>query len=186
MSEADRVFPRRKFSGPRLAPEDKHLLQIAPQRGRSGSGRVVEVVHLRPSRAKPADFQARLSTQSAPAEARLEDFDARPAPTPPPQDRPATASNSTAHVGHLMPGWEPLLPPVQPPAMPNAPTAKATTGTRRTRRPAAPDRETLEPAPRSFADPFDAGDTGSNCIRCGYLIDVEAEKHGLMIWAQYR
>jgi hypothetical protein len=62
-----------------------------------------------------------------------------------------------------MPGWEPLLAPVEP----VEPAAKPVVG-------------------RAFADPFAAEDTGTNCIRCGYLVSPEREKRGLLTCHQCR
>jgi hypothetical protein len=31
---------------------------------------------------------------------------------------------------------------------------------------------------RSFADPFDTGDDGANCLRCGYLVEPARERRG--------
>jgi hypothetical protein len=62
-----------------------------------------------------------------------------------------------------MPGWEPLLAPVEP----DAPAAKPADG-------------------RAFADPFTAEDTGTNCIRCGYLVSSAREKRGLLTCSQCR
>ncbi len=41
-------------------------------------------------------------------------------------------------------------------------------------------------AGRAFADPFAAEDTGANCIRCGYLVEPEREKRGLLTCHQCR
>jgi hypothetical protein len=38
----------------------------------------------------------------------------------------------------------------------------------------------------AFADPFAAEDTGTNCIRCGYLVSPEREKRGLLTCHQCR
>lgn len=184
MSEADRVFPRNRFAGTRPSSEDKQLLQIASRRGGTGSSRIVEVVHLRTSRAKPAsaDVQRQPLTHLTHAETWPEGFHARSAP----MAAPATPGDPVPQVGHPVPGWEPLLPPLQPPTTSIAPVVEVTAATGRTKRLAAPDSEALKRAPRRFADPFDPEDTGSNCIRCGYLIETAAERTGLIICSQCR
>ena len=183
-SEADRVFPRNQFAGTRPSSEVKQLLRIASRRGGIGSSRVIEVVHLRTSRAKPAsaDVQRQPPTHLAHAETWSEGFHARSAPMAP----PAIPADPVLQVGHLIPSWEPLLPPLQPPTTYIAPLVEVTAATCRTKRLAAPDREALKRAPRHFADPFDPEDTGSNCIRCGYLIETAAERTGLVICSQCR
>jgi hypothetical protein len=83
-----------------------------------------------------------------------------------------------------MPGWEPLLPPLQP----AEPEAKAPAGVRSQSRIAKAERLKSEPAPtkRTFADPFAADDTGTNCIRCGYRVSLARENRGLMTCTQCR
>jgi hypothetical protein len=77
-----------------------------------------------------------------------------------------------------MPGWEPLLPPLQL----VEPAAKIPAGARprpRVAKPEHPENQ-LKPTRRAFADPFAADDGGTNCIRCGYLVSPAREKRGLM------
>ena len=174
MSEADRVFARMVPSEPHPAPEDRQYLHIAPRkRGPdAGQGRVVEVVHRRSDRsAETAPRETlRSGRSSAHAETWPEGFQARSAPMPPAAEFPAAAPEP-APVGHVMPGWEPLLPPVAAEAPPPA---------------AAPPQRKAEPkAPRgrAFADPYATEDTGTNCLRCGYLVEPAREKRGLMTCA---
>jgi hypothetical protein len=75
-----------------------------------------------------------------------------------------------------MPGWEPLLAPIEP----VEPTVKPATGQHRQPKAAKP------PGKRAFADPFAAEDTGANCIRCGYLVSPAREKRGLLTCHQCR
>ena len=51
-------------------------------------------------------------------------------------------------------------------------------GIRPQRRVAKPERPEKRPAStrRVFADPFAADDSGTNCIRCGYLVSPAREK----------
>ena len=74
----------------------------------------------------------------------------------------------------MMPGWKPLLSPIEPEAVPavlaapqRQPKASAVSKTRE----------------RAFADPFATEDTGANCFRCGYLVEPAREKRGLMTCA---
>ena len=97
---------------------------------------------------------------------------------------PQVEQAPAASVGHLMPGWEPLLPPL-PPA---EPVAKTPVGVRPRPRVARPDRSDAASAStrRGFADPFAVDGTGANCIRCGYLVSPAREKRGLMTCVQCR
>ncbi|MDN3567442.1 hypothetical protein QWZ14_23935 [Paeniroseomonas aquatica] len=195
MSEADRVFPRHSFAESHPTPEDKQLLHIAPRRRGSGPTRVVEVVHLPAGRTKsPAEPAA--PPRSAHAETWPEGFRAKPALAMPTLDQPAAAPEAAPQVGHVMPGWEPLLPPAEAEApQPRQPRAAARAASAKAPPVAAasapdkqdPDKQDPEkPAPsrRAFADPFAAEDTGTNCLRCGYLVQPGREKRGLLTCAQ--
>jgi hypothetical protein len=83
-----------------------------------------------------------------------------------------------------MPGWEPLLPPLQPVEL----VAKNPVGTRSRPRVAKPKQPNNQPRSikRAFADPFAAGDSGTNCIRCGYIVSPAREKRGLTTCLQCR
>ena len=173
MSEADRVFARMTPPGSQSTPEDKELLHIAPRRRgmTTGQSRVVEVVHRHSDRSADAPRPERSSAHAA---SWPEGFQARSAPVPPPLQAPTAASEPAPLVGHVMPGWEPLLPPIDPEA------AQAVS--------AAPQRQPKVSAvpktrKRTFADPFAAEDTGANCFRCGYLVEPAREKRGLMTCA---
>jgi hypothetical protein len=180
MSEADRVFARMTTPGTHPTSEDKQLLHIAPRRrGTSaGQGRVVEVVHRRSDRVAATAEPAKLPAPSAHAATWPEGFQARPTPAPPPVDPLTPAPPPDPQVGHVMPGWEPLLAPLHP----NEPPAKAPTGPRHPPKVVKPARSADQPqSPRRvFADPFAADDTGANCIRCGYLVSPARERRGLM------
>ena len=176
MSEADRVFARMTPAGSPSAPEDKKLLHIAPRRRgmTTGQSRVVEVVHRHSDRSADAPRQEHSSAYAA---SWPEGFQARSAPVPPPLETLTAASEPAPPVGHVMPGWEPLLPPA------DLDVAQAV--------PAAPRRQPKAPAvpktrERAFADPFATEDTGANCFRCGYLVEPAREKRGLMTCAACR
>jgi hypothetical protein len=170
MSEADRVFARMTPTGLHPAPEDKELLHInARRRGTVlGQSRVVEVVHRRSDR--PAEVQ-RPERASAHAASWPEGFQARSASVPPPTEVSAASPVPAPPVGHVMPGWEPLLAPMEAPPPPVPPQ-------RQTKASVMP-----KPPERGFADPFVAEDTGANCLRCGYLVEPAREKRGLMTCA---
>ena len=160
MSEADRVFARMTPPGSPSVPEDKELLHIVPRRRGTATSqsRVVEVVHRRSARSADAP--------------RPEGFQARSGPVSPPLETPIASPDPAPQVGHVMPGWEPLLLPIEPETAPAPPQRQPKT-------PAAP-----KPRKRAFADPFAAEDTGANCFRCGYLIEAAREKRGLMTCAR--
>ena len=68
---------------------------------------MVEVVHRRSGHKAPPAEPAHATTWP-------EEFQGRSAPTLPPAEDPAVTPVPAPPVGHLMPGWEPLLPPLQP------------------------------------------------------------------------
>ena len=174
MSEADRVFSRMTTPGTLPSPEDKQFLHVTSRRrgAVAGQSRVVEVVHRRSSH---------LAAPAEPAHAATwpEGFLGRSAPTlPSAEDLAATPTPASAPaVGHLMPGWEPLLPPLQPAEL----AAKIPAGVHPRPRVAKPEQSKNQPMSikRAFADPFAADDSGTNCIRCGYLVEQAREKRGL-------
>ena len=179
MSEADRVFSRMTTPRSLPSPEDKQFLHVTSRRrgAVAGQNRVVEVVHRRSGRVAPSAEQIqaptsseRMQSGSTPALPAAQEPAATPAPAPP--------------VAHLMPGWEPLLPPLEP----VEPAAKILAGVRPRPRVAKAERANIQSAStqRAFADPFAADDTGANCIRCGYLVSPAREKRGLMTCLQCR
>jgi hypothetical protein len=179
MSEADRVFSRMTTPGALPSPEDKQFLHVTSRRrgAVAGQSRVVEVVHRRSSStAAPAE----------PAHAATwpEGFQGRSAQTLPPAEDPAASPVPAPPVGHLMPGWEPLLPPLQP----VEPAAKIPAGSRPRPQVAKLEQSKNQPesTKRAFADPFAADDSGTNCIRCGYLVSPTREKRGLKTCLQCR
>jgi hypothetical protein len=109
MSEADRVFSRMTTPGSLPSPEDKQLLHIASRRrgAVASQSRVVEVVHRRSGQKAP-------SAEPKHATPWPEEFQGRSAPTLPPAEDPAATPVRAPPVGHLMPGWKPMLPPLQP------------------------------------------------------------------------
>jgi hypothetical protein len=158
MSEADRVFSRMATPGALPSPDDKQLLHVTSRRrgAVAGQSRVVEVVHRRLGQKAP-------SAEPAPAASWLEGIQGRSAPPLPSAEDPIGTPVPAPPVGHLMPGWVPLLSPLPP----VEPAAKIPAGIRPRARPAKPERPEDQPKSikRAFADPFAAGDTGTNCIR---------------------
>ena len=176
MSEADRVFARMTTPGTLPSPEDKQFLHVTSRRrgAAAGQNRVVEVVHRRSGHKAPA-------VDPAPAASWPEGFQGRSTPPLPSVEDPAASPVPALPVAHLMPGWKPLLAPLQPPA--KVPMDNCTQ-----RRAAKLERSKTPPklTRRAFADPFVVDDTGTNCIRCGYLVSPAREKRGLMTCMQCR
>jgi hypothetical protein len=177
MSEAGRVFARLTTPGSLPSPEDKQLLHVTSRRRGAvpGQSRVVEVVHRRSGRTAPLAEP----THAAPW---WEDIQGHSTPTLLLAEEHAATAAPVPQVGHLMPGWKPLLlqpaedaPEVQPRMRPQQRIAK-------------PKRSKDQPmsTKRAFADPFAADDTGTNCIRCGYLVSPAREKRGLLTCTQCR
>lgn len=159
--------------GSHPAPEDKELLHVTARRRGTATAqsRVVEVVHRRSDGPPEAPEAPRPERASAYAASWPEGFQARSVPVSPPLEAPATSPDPAPPVGHVMPGWEPLLAPIEPPSLPVSP-------------PLLP-KAAAKPKPpeRAFADPFAAEDTSANCFRCGYLIEPAREKRGFMTCA---
>jgi hypothetical protein len=81
-----------------------------------------------------------------------------------------------------MPVWQPsLLQPVPPEAAPAEPQVETTV--REQRKPRVPKPRAAKEATRHFADPFADGDDGTNCLRCGYLVEPARERRGLLTCA---
>ena len=138
---------------------------------------MVEVVHRRSGHKAPP-------TEPETAASWPEGVQGHSAPTLPPVEDPAASPVPAPPVGHLMPGWKPLLAPLQP----TEPTGKIPAASRSRLRVAKPERPESQPMSngRVFADPFAADDTGTNCIRCGYLVSPAREKRGLLTCLQCR
>ena len=115
MSEADRVFARRTTPGSLPAPEAKQFLHVTSRRrgATAGQSRVVEVVHRRSSRTPLPTEPASAPAPSAQAVTSSEEIQGRAVPRLPPGEHAAASPAPIAQVGHLMPGWEPLLPPLE-------------------------------------------------------------------------
>jgi hypothetical protein len=179
MSEADRVFSRMTTPGALPSREDKQFLQVTSRRrgAVAGQSRVVEVVYRRSSRET-------VPAEPAHGAAWPEGLPGHPAPALPPAEAPAATPVAAPPVAHVMPGWTPLLPPLQSAEE----AAKAQSSIRPQRRVAKPEWSRHQPmtTKRTFADPFAADDGGTNCIRCGYLVSPAREKRGLKTCTQCR
>lgn len=185
MSEADRVFARMTKPSLRSTPKDNEVLHVASrQRGAAGQSRMVEVIHRRSGQSTSPAAPARWPKSSAYAASWPDGFNVRPAPSPPPAAASPEAPEPNPPVGHLLPGWEPLLPPIEPAEI----AADVPTGSNRKPRAIKPERSKNTPRStrRAFADPFVADDTGTNCIRCGYLVSSARERRGLLTCVQCR
>jgi len=162
MSEADRVFSRHEPSSARASSEQKHFIHTTShKRGLGNQTRTVEVVHVRRGVSASIENHPRPAPLSAQAVTSPDGFNANRTPQRQPDAMPV-APKPAPQVGHVllrgMPAKQAELPEIEAdrPRSPRAVAEKA----------------------RRFADPFAAGDSGANCIRCGYLVEVAREKRG--------
>jgi hypothetical protein len=138
---------------------------------------VVEVVHVRRDGSRPAKGRPHPASWNARAETWPEGFRAKPAQPIPQQDVQSVTPEPPPPVVHVMPMWEPSpqqpSPPVAEPGEP--PVAAAAPASR-----SQPILKAKTPkmVARHFADPFADGDGGTNCMRCGYLVEPAREKRG--------
>jgi len=173
MDDIDRVFARFKDDKPE--PADRRETLNIPRRSGTGGSRTVEVVHLRSGRGttdRPQRLDPRVRAASWDGGFQAK----RPVATPvPPAPVTAAAMPPKAHV---MPAWEPAGAK-EASSAPGSPTmAEAPDATERRGR-GRPRKETPTPPPgRRIADPFDASDSGANCMRCGYAIEPTRERRG--------
>jgi hypothetical protein len=166
MAEIDTVFAR--FHDDHAVPQPQRKLLSIPRRGPSSGSRTVEVVHVR-SGASPKGQDQRPRDSGVRAATWSEGFPSKPASNRPPVELSAPIQPPQPAV-HVMPIWEPAHTDPEP----TQPEAK-----RRGR----PRKIASEPAPIA-ADPFDPNDDGTNCLRCGLLVQPAREKRGLMTCAK--
>jgi hypothetical protein len=181
MSEADRVFSTWSGQGAQATPSERRFISSTTWKGGPGGNRtrMVEVVHVRRSGAGPAEGRSQAASCEPPAAAWLEGFRAKPAqPIPPPETQPATPE-APPPVTHVLPMWQPLPPQAVPPveAPPAAPIDAAAP---RARKPRLAKGRAPKAMEQRFADPFADGEDGTNCMRCGYLVEVAREQRGLL------
>ena len=98
MSEADRVFPRRKDLGAQSSHSEQRLVLSARRRSGAvgGRSRVVEVVHVRRSGPRPVEDRPRPAPWSVRAEVWPEGFRAKPALVPAAARSPAGRTRTGA------------------------------------------------------------------------------------------
>jgi hypothetical protein len=189
MADIDHVFAR--FHDDHAAPQPQRELLSIPRRGTSSGSRTVEVVHVRSgASSKSQDQRPRESGLRSATWA--EGFPTKPAPNRLPVELSAPTEPPQPAV-HVMPMWEPAHAdpePTQPESKrrgrprkvvnemaliatdPHAPPPEA----KRRGRP----RKIASETARVAADPFDPNDGGTNCLRCGCLVQPAREKRGLM------
>ncbi|WPB87463.1 hypothetical protein [Sediminicoccus rosea] len=171
MNEEDRVFARFKGNRPEASCR-REQLTIPGRAGTSGS-RVVEVVYVRSSatmkdRQRHVDTRVRAAPWDGGFLAKQTAAGAMPVQ--------ATAAESAKPVRHIVAEEE--LPAVETGGA-QLPSVGGPVGVTLQGR-GRPHQETPYTLTRRIADPFDAGDDGANCLRCGYAIETRREKRGLM------
>ncbi len=178
MDDIDRVFARFKDNKPE--PTNRRETLSIPRRNGAGSSRTVEVVHLRSgtaSKDRPQRLDPRVRAASWDG-----GFQAQRSVTTPAPPAPAVAA-ATTPTTHVMPAWEPAATKEASsnPGSRNVAEAPVVTERRDRGRP----RNEVRPTPpaRHVADPFDADDDGTNCMRCGYAVEPTREKRGLLTCA---
>lgn len=170
MDDKDHVFARFHDNTSSTTDRERELLTIPRRRGTPGN-RVVEVVHVRSGaegkdRPRRPDRQVRAASWEDSFPTRERSAATMLAEAPRASEPPLTA--------HVMPKREP----------PPAAAAETPVGPEDVSSAAGLAVAPLIPRPlrskRRVADPFDAADDGTNCIRCGYAIAPAREKRGLM------
>jgi hypothetical protein len=181
MSEVDRVFPPRAEEADVVKAGEKRFIQATSRkRGlASAQTRIVEVVHLRSTRSKPADEPRQRVVARQHAESWPDGFRAKTAgPKSTFEAAPFVPEPSPPTV-HVMAAWDPSP---KPPAATPPPAADAVTA--EAQQQPAPQRKAPRAVSRRFADPFADDDSGANCLRCGYLVERAREDCGKMTCSQ--
>lgn len=183
MSEADRVFPRQEKQVGQNSAGEKRFITSAPRRGGLGGSksRVVEVVHVRSGRSKPAEQRSHPSSRNTRAEMWPDGFRAKSALLPMQHGAPPATPAPVQPTAHVMPAWAPSpQQSIQPVTASADPPTEVSTDHRRPRI----SKSAASRAPtRRFADPFADDDSGANCLRCGYLIEKVREQRNLLTCA---
>jgi hypothetical protein len=175
-SEADRVFAR--FHDETPPTTDRRETRNIPARGTRAS-RTVEVVHVRSGTPARASAPPQPSSSRVRAAAWDDGFPARAAPPPFSETPKPAIAAPVAPTFHLMPARSPSAPAAE--ATPVLPDPEPTVAARRGR--GRPRKQTVVAPAKRIADPFDANDEGSNCIRCGYAVQPARERRGMMTCA---
>ncbi|WP_424813352.1 hypothetical protein [Roseococcus sp. YIM B11640] len=178
MDDIDHVFAR--FGGDSSATNDQREHVTVPRRGALRGSRVVEVVHVRSAAPgdKPGEKPARRHEFSLRAETWAKGFPAKTAaPAAAQAEAPPEPAAAPPPVAHVMPMWTPTSTEAEDP--PPAPVGEAPIARRRRQTEAA----TPSAIARRSADPFDENDDRANCMRCGFVVEAERDKRGLMTCA---
>ncbi|WPB83738.1 hypothetical protein [Sediminicoccus rosea] len=171
MNEEDRVFARFKGNKPEASGR-REQLTIPGRAGTSGS-RVVEVVHVRSNatmKDRPRHVDTRVRAAPWDGSFLAKQTAAGAVPVQP------MAAESAKPVRHIVAKEE--LPSVETGGAPLPSVGEPVVATLQGR--GRPHQETPYTPTRRIADPFDAGDDGANCLRCGYSIETKRQKRGLM------
>lgn len=182
MTDKDHVFSRFRDEGP-SSSNDRREQRIIPRRGGKPGSRVVEVVVVRsggaikPNRKSPGHGAPGLRAATWESGFPAKETARSPVPDDVPPD--AMQDVPAPQIGHVMPVWERRETTEE-----NRPTTSVRTATSRVKRATAAAAGSATPAAqRRVADSFDAHDDGANCLRCGYLIEPERDRQGLMTCA---
>jgi hypothetical protein len=177
MSEVDRIFPpRAEGADVTKAGEKRFIRATSRKRGlASAQTRIVEVVHLRSSKSKPADEPRQRVVARQHAESWPDGFRAKTAAPESIFGVAPVESKPSPPTVHVMAGWDPS--PKPPAAIPPPPVDAVAAGGQQ---PLASRRKAPRAVSRRFADPFADDDTGANCLRCGYLVERAREDRGKM------
>ncbi|MDB5413409.1 MAG: hypothetical protein JWR10_1744 [Rubritepida sp.] len=168
MADINHVFARFHKDHADTLPK-RELLSI-PRKGSSNSTRTVEVVHVR-SGASSKTNEQHLRESSVRAATWSEGFPTKPAPIRSPVELSAPIE-PPQHAVHVMPTWGP--PSAEPATLETIPQPQI-----EPRRRGRPRKIASTMAPIA-ADPFDPNDDGTNCLRCGLLVQPAREKRGMM------
>jgi hypothetical protein len=174
-------LPRQEEQGSQTWSGEKRRIVIAPRRRGLGSSssRVVEVVHIRRSRSSSAEDRSPPAPRYVRAETWPEGFRAKSALPLPRHDMELVSPEPAQPSVHVMAMWEPSA---RQPAEPVTKPAEPPVVERRKPRISKPN--TSKVTARPFANFFAEDDSGTNCIRCGYLVERARDKHGLMTCSQ--
>jgi hypothetical protein len=182
MSEVDRVFPPRTEGTDVTQTGEKRFIQATSRkRGLApAQTRIVEVVHLRSTRSKPAEEPRRRAVARQHAETWPDGFRAKTAAPQIAFDVALSVPEPAPPTIHVVEGWNPLPTP----AVAVSPTPLANTVTAEVQLPPATRLKARKAVSRRFADPFARDDTGANCLHCGYLVERVREDRGKMTCSQ--
>ena len=175
MSDIDRVFAR--LGGGQGVPATEHETRRIPRKGRSQGAHVVEVVRLQGRGTSLGQDQQPRRDITVRAASWEDGFPAKPSNSAPAAEAMKPAQEPAQVIGHVIePKW--LL------AREAETSGVGASRTPRQAKTSRPPRKSTASAGRRIADPLDPDDDGANCMRCGYLVEPERERRGLMICAR--